>query len=87
MPTLEVDVDLNAYAYDFFNHGNYKALTQENGLMQGDAFHLVKDFMLVLKSISVSLTELAPEDGDDVIKAFTQLAEEFQSQFAANFDR
>ena len=88
VPTLEVDVHLNAYAYDFFNHGNYKALMQENGLMEGSAFHLLKDFMLVLKSISVSLTELAPEDGDDVVvKAFTQLAEEFQSQFEANFNR
>ncbi len=88
VPTLEVDVDLNAYAYDFFNHGNCKALIQENGLMEGSAFHLLKDFMLVLESISVSLTELAPEDGDDVVRAFTQLAEEFQSQFEeANFNR
>ena len=87
VPTLEVDVDLNAYAYDFFNHGNDKALTQENGLMQGDAFNLLKDFMLVLLSISVSLTELAPEDGDDVVAAFTQLAQEFQSNFReANFN-
>lgn len=87
VPTLEVDVDLNAYAYDFFNHGNYKALIQENGLMQGDAFNLLKDFMLVLQSISVSLTELAPKDGDDVIAAFTQLAQEFQSNFGeANFN-
>jgi hypothetical protein len=87
VPTLEVDVDLNAYAYDFFNHGNYKALIQENGLMQGDAFNLLKDFMLVLQSISVSLTELAPEDGDDVVAAFTQLAQEFQSNFReANFN-
>ena len=49
--------------------------------MPGSAYNLLKDFMLVLKSISVSLTELAPEDDDDVVRAFTQLAEEFQSQF------
>ena len=88
VPTLEVDVDLNAYAYDFFNHGNCTALTQENGLMEGDAFHLVKDFMLVLKSISVSLTEVGPEDlDDDVVAAFTQLTEEFETVFNNSFNR
>lgn len=88
VPTLEDDVDLNAYVHDFFNHGNYKALIQENGLMEGDAYNLLKDFMLVLKSISVSLTEMAPEDGDEVVIAFTQLAEEFESKFhEANFNR
>ena len=85
MPTLEENVDLNAYVYDFFNHGNRKALIDENGLMQGDAYNLVKEFMLVLKSISVSLTELAPEKGDDVIGAFTQLAEEFETKFHEAF--
>ena len=88
IPTLEDDVKLNAYAYDFFNHGNYKALIQENGLMAGDAFNLLKDFMLVLKSISVSLKEMAPEDGDEVVNAFTQLAEEYESKFhEAKFNR
>ncbi|XP_028405481.1 probable ATP-dependent RNA helicase DDX60 isoform X2 [Dendronephthya gigantea] len=88
IPTLEDNVDLNAYAYDFFNHGNQKALVNENGLMQGDAYNLVKDFMLVLKSISVSLTELAPDkEDDDVIQAFTQLAEEYESTFNEAFKR
>ena len=89
VPILEVDVDLNAYAYDFFNHGNYKALIQENGLMEGNAYNLLKDFTLVLKSISVSLTELGPEDGNDVVvAAFTQLVKEFESKFhEANFNR
>ena len=88
VPTLEHNIDLNAYAYDFFNHGNYKALIQENGLMEGEAYNSLKDFMLVLKSISVSLTEMAPEDGDEVVRAFTQLAEEFEEKFCnANFNR
>ena len=88
VPTLEHNIDLNAYAYDFFNHGNYKALIQENGLMEGEAYNSLKDFMLVLKSISVSLTEMGPEDGDEVVRAFTQLAEEFEEKFhKANFNR
>ena len=88
VPTLEDDVDLNAYAYDFFNHGNYKALIQENGLKEGEAYNSLKDFMLVLKSISVSLTEMAPVDDDEVVIAFTQLAEEFEAKFhEANFNR
>ena len=88
VPALEHNIDLNAYAYDFFNHGNYKALIQENGLMEGEAYNSLKDFMLVLKSISVSLTEMAPEDGDEVVIAFKQLAEEFEEKFnKANFNR
>ena len=88
VPTLEHNIDLNAYAYDFFNHGNYKALIQENGLMEGEAYNSLKDFMLVLKSISVSLTEMGPEDGDEVVRAFTQLDEEFEAKFhKANFNR
>ena len=88
VPTLEHNIDLNAYAYDFFNHGNYKALIQENGLMEGEAYNSLKDFMLVLKSISVSLTEMGPVDGDKVVIAFTQLAEEFEAKFhKANFNR
>ena len=48
----------------------------------------MKDFMLVLKSISVSLTEMGPEHGDKVVIAFTQLAEEFEAKFhKANFNR
>lgn len=85
IPTLELDTDLNAYAYDFFNHGNHIALVKENGLKHGDAFNAVKDFLLVLKAISVSLTELAPEEGDDVVQAFKQLAEEFESTFKKAF--
>ena len=80
MPTLDDSVDLNGYVYDFFNHGNVKALITENGLMQGDVYQLLKDFKLVLKSISVSLTELSPEN-DEVIQAFTQLVEEFDVKF------
>ena len=70
--------------YDFFNHGNYKAVISENGLMHGEAFQLLKDFMLVLKSISVSLEEWAPEN-DIVRKAFVQLAQDFSSTFKKAF--
>ena len=87
MPILKDDLTLNAYVVDFFNHGNVKALVSENGIMHGDVFNLLKDFLLVIKSIHVSLSELGPEDGDDVvIAAFGQLADEFSSVFNKAFN-
>ncbi|XP_046851918.1 probable ATP-dependent RNA helicase DDX60 [Xenia sp. Carnegie-2017] len=85
VPVFPTDINLNGYVYDFFNHGNYKAIISENGLMHGEAYQLLKDFMLVLKSISVSLEEWAPEN-DIVRKAFVQLAQDFSSTFKKAFD-
>ena len=86
MPILKDDLTLNAYVVDFFNHGNVKALVSENGIMHGDVFNLLKDFLLVIKSIHVSLSQLGPDDGDDaVIAAFGQLSDEYTSLFNKTF--
>ena len=86
VPILNDNVTLNAYAVDFFNHGNDKALVSDNGLMRGDVFNLLKDFLMVIKSIHVSLSELAPADGDEVILAFKQLDEEYTNVFNKAFN-
>ena len=86
IPILNTDATLNAYAVDFFNHGNKEALESENGIKSGDVFHLLKDFLLVIKSIHVSLSQLGPDDGDDaVIAAFGQLSDEYTSLFNKTF--
>ena len=86
VPIISTDEDdiLNAYALDFYNHGNQKAIITENCIQHGDAFSLLKDFLLVIKSILVSLMELGPDD-DDVIAAFKQLAHEYSAQFQKSF--
>ncbi|CAO2612239.1 Probable ATP-dependent RNA helicase DDX60 [Lemmus lemmus] len=42
---------LNAYALDFYKHGSLVGLEQDNRIHQGDAYQLLKDFYLTIKSI------------------------------------
>ncbi|KAM5173685.1 putative ATP-dependent RNA helicase DDX60 [Callospermophilus lateralis] len=72
---------LNAYALDFYKHGSLVGLSQDNGLHQGDAYHLLKDFALTIRSISVSLRELCENEDDNVVLAFEQLSETFFEKF------
>ncbi|KAJ6151641.1 hypothetical protein N7470_007238 [Penicillium chermesinum] len=46
---------LNAYLFDFFKHGNIRALEQENGIRKGDIWFLLNDFSLVLATVVTSL--------------------------------
>uniref|UniRef100_A0A8C3XTJ1 DExD/H-box helicase 60 n=1 Tax=Chelydra serpentina TaxID=8475 RepID=A0A8C3XTJ1_CHESE len=42
---------LNAYALDFYKHGSLKAMAQDNGIHEGAAYLLLKDFSLAIKAI------------------------------------
>ncbi|XP_067885360.1 probable ATP-dependent RNA helicase DDX60 isoform X2 [Heterodontus francisci] len=64
---------LNAYALDFYKHGCLDALHSDNGLNRGEAFNLLKDFSLVIATISTSLSELCGNEHDCVVLAFQQL--------------
>ncbi|KAM6401302.1 putative ATP-dependent RNA helicase DDX60 isoform 2-T2 [Pluvialis apricaria] len=66
---------LNAYALDFYKHGSLIALTTDNWLNEGDAYNLLKDFSLLIKSIGTSLSELCDDPNDKVLLAFQQLGE------------
>lgn len=72
---------LNAYALDFYKHGSLVGLEQDNGIHQGAAYQMLKDFFLTIKSISVSLRELCENEEDNVVLAFEQLSESFQEKF------
>ncbi|XP_041042985.1 probable ATP-dependent RNA helicase DDX60 isoform X2 [Carcharodon carcharias] len=72
---------LNAYALDFYKHGCLDALHSDNRLNRGEAFNLIKDFMLVISAISTSLTELCIKEDDLVALAFQQLQESYTSKF------
>ncbi|KAM9579250.1 putative ATP-dependent RNA helicase DDX60 isoform 2-T2 [Guaruba guarouba] len=74
---------LNAYALDFYKHGSLTALTRDNWLNEGDAYYALKEFVLIIKSIGTSLSELCDDLNDNVLLAFQQLgkiyAEKLQS--------
>uniref|UniRef100_A0A8B9GNU6 DExD/H-box helicase 60 n=1 Tax=Amazona collaria TaxID=241587 RepID=A0A8B9GNU6_9PSIT len=64
---------LNAYALDFYKHGSLIALTTDNWLNEGDAYYALKEFVLIIKSIGTSLSELCDDPNDNVLLAFQQL--------------
>ncbi|KAM9191809.1 putative ATP-dependent RNA helicase DDX60 [Dugong dugon] len=72
---------LNAYALDFYKHGSLKGLVQDNRILEGEAYSLLKDFALTIKSISVSLRELCENEDDNVVLAFEQLSADFSEKF------
>ncbi|XP_042556908.1 probable ATP-dependent RNA helicase DDX60 [Dipodomys spectabilis] len=72
---------LNAYILDFYKHGSLKGLVQDNRINEGEAYNLLKDFSLTVKSISVSLRELCENEDDNVVLAFEQLSETFSEKF------
>ncbi|XP_042322779.1 LOW QUALITY PROTEIN: probable ATP-dependent RNA helicase DDX60 [Sceloporus undulatus] len=71
---------LNAYVLDFYKHGSLVAMEQDNAIHEGEAYNLLKDFGLVLKTIRTSLHELCDNENDNVILAFEQLCEDYWSK-------
>jgi len=71
---------LNAYALDFYKHGSLTGLVQDNGINEGAAYYLLKDFALTIRSISVSLRELCENEDDNVVLAFEQLSNTFSEK-------
>ena len=60
-------VPLNAYIFDFFKHGDLKALKKFNMIKGGDVWYYLKDFSLILSSILTSFAnflDLPNADGE-----------------------
>ncbi|CAN8104160.1 unnamed protein product [Discula destructiva] len=70
IPVFPDDTDgkpWNAYLYDFFKHGDMEALIRDNRIDRGDVWFHLKDFSLVLATITTSLRnfmDLEAGDGD-----------------------
>jgi hypothetical protein len=58
-------VPWNAYIYDFFKHGNIKALVEANRIRGGDVWFYLKDFSLILAAITASLSSFLSDSGDE----------------------
>jgi hypothetical protein len=54
----ELATPLNAYLYDFYQHGQVKALELANRIRRGDVWFVLKDFSLVLATLVASLENL-----------------------------
>jgi superfamily II DNA or RNA helicase len=77
---------LNAYALDFFNHGNKEWLTHYNGLRRDDLFYLLGDFVLLLQTICASLTHLSSNPSSDIVLGtFTFIRDQFQEKYYTAF--
>lgn len=80
VPTLELDFKCNSYALDFYKHGIRQAICRENGLRAGSDFALLQDFLLVLKSLYMSLTEMLSPDAN-LLVAMERIIENFSANF------
>ena len=83
---LGQQMELNAYALDFFTHGNKDWLVSYNGMRDDDLFFFLGDFGLLLQTICASLSKLSTHANTDVISsAFTHIRDEFMQKYYAVF--
>lgn len=80
VPTVKLDLEYNSYALDFYKHGIKQAICRDNGLKSGDDFRLLKDFMLTLKSIHLSLSEMLGSESK-LLKAIELISKNFLATY------
>ncbi|XP_066488910.1 probable ATP-dependent RNA helicase DDX60 isoform X2 [Tiliqua scincoides] len=71
---------LNGYALDFYKHGSLTAVIQDNGLHDGEAYRMLKDFAFTIQTISISLREHCGRRDLNVMKAFEQLSYSYRDK-------
>ncbi|ATY61484.1 DEAD DEAH box [Cordyceps militaris] len=78
----------NAYIYDFFKHGDLKALVRDNKIKSGDVWFKLKDFSLILATIITSLENFVRSDGpaDDAAMMDVQDADDADDAIQARLD-
>ncbi|GLV41143.1 Mtr4 helicase [Carabus blaptoides fortunei] len=87
IPVIDLKRNLNGYALDFFRHGIVEAIRNDNGLKQGAEFALIKDFILLIKTIVVALEEMEVKDENDVVIGhFKKLSDKYNVLFCKAFD-
>eukprot|EP01026_Neomeris_dumetosa_P022768 TRINITY_DN1961_c0_g1_i1.p1 TRINITY_DN1961_c0_g1~~TRINITY_DN1961_c0_g1_i1.p1 ORF type:complete len:247 (-),score=9.32 TRINITY_DN1961_c0_g1_i1:433-1173(-) len=87
-PELEVDANalslfqrgdypLNSYVVDFYTHNNYQRLLIENRIRDGDCWDTLKDWMLLLQSLTNSIVR----DRSQFCEGLQFLTKKFRDQF------
>ena len=84
IPHLDLDDDaaqpLNAYLYDFFQHGGVGPLEKANRIRKGDIWFVLRNFSLILATIIAALEEyMGLKDGDDIPGLGDEMTEEDDS--------
>jgi len=71
---------INAYALDFFKHGQIVVLMKDNRIHAGEIYALLHDFSLLLKTIAVSVSRCYPPE-DPLVVVLNLLAKDFNQKF------
>jgi ATP-dependent RNA helicase DDX60 len=53
---------INAYLWDFYNHGQDKPIWEANGILRGQVWYLFMDFSMVLDGIVTGIKEVMVKD-------------------------
>lgn len=86
VPIIDLDLEINSYAVDFYRHRIVQAIVKDNGLKHGEEFARLKDFLLVLKTVVLALEELEPKEADDLIlHHFKEVASKYEKYFNEAF--
>ncbi|RUS20717.1 hypothetical protein BC937DRAFT_94550, partial [Endogone sp. FLAS-F59071] len=72
-------VQYNTYLRDFFTHGQEQALIDANMIRPGDIWENLKEFSLILKSITTSLRVMETAD-ENVRRGFELVEEKFMEK-------
>ncbi len=93
--TQPIQAALNAWALDFFKHGQLEALEHDNGIQPGNMYDLILTMCLTIKAITAVLEKrhLECEDaGTDVayssrnvVRVFKAVSKEFETKFRAAY--
>lgn len=73
IPLVDLNTQLNSYALDFYKHGIVEAIRNDNGLKSGQEYIFLTDFLLILKTIVVSLEQMGGTENDIVYANFKKL--------------
>ncbi|XP_067006515.2 probable ATP-dependent RNA helicase DDX60 isoform X2 [Anabrus simplex] len=85
IPLLDYSVQLNAYAWDFYNHGILSSIIMDNGIRSGEAYSLLNDFRLMLCTVCTCLEEFGIAPEDPVLSTFHIVSNKFDQLFKREF--
>ncbi len=76
-------IKLNSYLVDFYKHGIYDSILNENNIREDAAFENLKDFKLLLENLSKIYNVNLPHDPfvTEIKEVFTNYSEIFQKTF------
>jgi len=79
---LYQDLKLNAYVLDFYKHGQYRTILEDNMLRSGYAWEKLKEWSLDLRTIKTAFEQSGCDKEKDIIyRTFAYLSEKYDEKF------